>query len=65
MKRLLTCSVGTIVAFMAIGCGGGANEPKLKAVEPPDSPVKTSEPPKGDHGKGSSGGMSKNPGANS
>lgn len=65
MKRVLTCSVGAFVAFMAIGCSGGSDEPKLKAVEPPDTPVKSGEAPKGDHGKGSSGGMTKNPGASS
>jgi len=52
-----------VVAFS--GCGGGSDEPKLKAVEPPDTPVKNSDAPKGDRFKGSSGAMNKNPGADS
>jgi hypothetical protein len=57
-----------VMALMVVvlsGCGGGSDEPKLKAVEPPDSPVKNSDAPKGDRFKGSSGAMNKNPGADS
>ncbi len=54
----------SLTMFFA-GCGGGSDEPKLKAVEPPDSPVKSGDTPKGDRFKGSSGAMKKNPGESS
>lgn len=57
-------AVLSLTMFFA-GCGGGSDEPKLKAVEPPDSPVKTGDAPKGDRFKGSSGAMKKNPGESS
>jgi hypothetical protein len=49
---------------MVLGCGG-ADEPKLKAVEPPDTPVKTGDVPNDAKYKGSSGAMKKNPAADS
>jgi len=54
-----------LMVVVLSGCGGGSDEPKLKAVEPPDTPVKNSDAPKGDRFKGSSGAMNKNPGADS
>jgi len=49
---------------MTLGCGG-SDEPKLKAVEPPDTPVRKGEVPNDTKYKGSSGAMKKNPGADS
>lgn len=63
MKRSLSGFIASAIAVLAIGCAGGEPEPTLKAVEPPDTPVKKSEAPKDNRHKGSSGGIKTNPGA--
>ncbi|MFM7315394.1 MAG: hypothetical protein ACKO85_06030 [Isosphaeraceae bacterium] len=65
MKTFSKAVVVLSLTMFFVGCGGGSDEPKLKAVEPPDSAVKTGDTPKGDRFKGSSGAMKKNPGESS
>jgi len=64
MNRIAKSCLVASVCAMALGCGG-SDEPKLKAVEPPDTPVKKGEVPSDAKYKGSSGAMKKNPGADS
>ena len=63
MNRTLSSILASAVCVLSLGCGGAEPEPTLKAVEPPDTPVKKSEAPKDNRHKGSSGGINKNPGA--
>jgi hypothetical protein len=64
MNRMVRTCFVPMACAMVLGCGG-ADEPKLKAVEPPDSPVKQGEVPNDAKYKGSSGAMKKNPAADS
>jgi len=63
MKRTFPFLLAPILCAFVVGCGSSEPEPTLKAVEPPDTPVKKSEVPKDNRHKGSSGGINKNPGA--
>ena len=65
MKRTLSSVLASAFCVLFFGCDTGEPEPKLKAVEPPDTPVKKTDAPKDNRHKGSSGGMTKNPGADS
>lgn len=59
------CSWFVVAACaMTFGCSG-SDEPKLKAVEPPDTPVRKTDVPTDVRHKGSSGAMKKNPAADS
>lgn len=63
MKRSFSSILASAVCVLLFGCGKTDSEPTLKAVEPPDTPVKKGEVPKDNRNKGSSGGIKTNPGA--
>lgn len=63
MQRPLSLLLASILCTLIVGCGSSEPEPTLKAVEPPDTPVKKSDAPKDNRHKGSSSGIKTNPGA--